>query len=1108
MIPPSIALSISLLYIGLLFTLALYADRKRASGKSIISNPYIYSLSIAVFFTSWAIYGYVGRAATVGLDFLIGDLAPTLMAFTWCFLLRKMVRISKEQKLTTIADFISSRYGKSVALGALITVFAVFGIMPYIAVQLKAIAHTFNILTSPPENFIVRGEGSPIGPSQYFDTGLIVSLLLGFFAVLFGARHLDTSERHEGLVAVIALEAVVKLVAILCVGLFVTYGLFDGVTDIFARFDAAFPGRGHLLLLGTEQIPYSSWFTVGFICMMAFMFLPRQFHIMVVENSNEEHIYKAMWLYPTYAFLFHLFIVPIALAGLILNGGDVTNADFFSLLLPLQAGHSWLALVVFLGGLSAGAGMVIVSSLATTTMILNHLIMPIVLRLNLVGSDMSGLLINLKRLGIMAVILLSYLYYRFFGESYALVNIGLASFVAVTQFAPAFFGALYWKRANLRGATSGLILGFIVWFYTLMVPLFVSSGWLRRDILEKGPFDLGFLRPLELFGLNGLDMWSHSLFWTLFFNVGTFVALSLLTGQNKTEREQAAKFADVFAPPPQTRESKRISKAPTMVEFVDLMSKFIGGKQAQAAITSYQEDRGLDQRGNLSEYDLPDLKRFTERTLAGSVGAAPARIILENYLSARGSEMEDVFDIFGSVTLSRKAGREQLGILHETSRIVASGADLQIILDKVLGLLTQQFKFDLCVIRILDEEKRVLRVRSQRGMSSEHLGSADRELNMETYVGQTFLTNAVTLTNDTDFLDKPVSAQTIHREGIKSFAHAPITIEGEPVGVLSAFSTTMKGIFTDEFIDLFKNVAGQVGVACRNARQSDKLIEAREREKELQIARTIQLGLLPAVTPDIEGLSLAGTCVPAKEVGGDYYDYLLREDGVLDLVIADVSGHSVGAAFIMTETRTFIQAKAQDLSTSTEIVSSLNEFLYEDLTRTELFITLFYAKYNPRTHQLAYASAGHNPPLLWRAQTGKCERLDAEGLILGVMAKTSFEEKYAQLYPGDMLLLYTDGITEAESPDGAFFGEEQLCALLQEHSSLPPQELLETLLSQARLFTGTKNFNDDISLVLMRSESAHIRPSDNCAPQEPVRPTGPKRKSGRLRPDPGSFARA
>ncbi|MEJ2698313.1 MAG: SpoIIE family protein phosphatase [Desulfuromonadales bacterium] len=504
------------------------------------------------------------------------------------------------------------------------------------------------------------------------------------------------------------------------------------------------------------------------------------------------------------------------------------------------------------------------------------------------------------------------------------------------------------------------------------------------------------------------------------------------------------------------------------MEFVDLMTKFIGEKQAHAAVAQYLGDREIDEKGSLSEYEIPSLKRFTERTLAGSVGAAPARIIIENYLAAKGSRMEDVFDIFGTVTLSRTASREQLSVLYEAARVVASGADLQSILDRILDFLVQQFKFDLCVIRILDEERMALTVRSQRGMSSEHLGESERELSLATYIGSAFLTNSVTVINDTDFMEKPLSAQIIHREGIKAFAHAPITIEGEPVGVLSAFSKSAKGIFTDEFIELFKSIAGQVGVAWRNARQTTRLIEAREQERELQIAKTIQLGLLPISTPDIKGLTLAGTCVPARQVGGDYYDFLPHGHEALDVVIADVSGHNVGAALIMAETRTFIQALAQNMGSTGEIMRALNGFFYEDLTRAELFITMFYLKYNAAARELSFSSAGHNLPLVWRAETKSSQRLDAEGLILGVKRNVDFEEKKTVLHPGDLLLLYTDGVTEAENQEGRFFGEDRLCSLLEDHHDLPPQQFIDILLAEVRLFTGMQNFNDDVSLVAMK----------------------------------------
>jgi len=1071
MIPVEIITIISLLYFGLLFAVAYYADKKRQDGRSIISNANIYALSMSVYLTSWTFYGSVGRAATNGLDFLPVYLGPTLIAFSWCFLLRKMVRISKEHNIVSIADFISSRYGKSPFLGALVTVFAVLGILPYIALQLKAVARTFDLLATPQTPINTRLQEMLPGISPFIDTAFIVALLLGLFGVLFGARHLDASERHEGLIAAVAVESLVKLVAFVSVGIFVTYGLFDGFTDIFDRFIAAFPQQADLFLLNTQKIPYAMWLTLIFISMMAFMFLPRQFHILVIENSDETHIKSAMWKFPAYMFLMNVFVIPIALGGLLLNGGDISQADYFVLEIPYRAGHPWLSLLVFMGGVSASAGMVMVCSVALSTMILNHLIMPIILKLKIRDTDISAILIHLKRFGIILVIFMGYAFYLLIGDSYALVNIGLISFLAATQFTPAVIGGLYWKRATLRGTAVGIILGFIVWFYTLMIPSFAHSGWIDPAILDQGLMGIAALKPLALFGLDGFDMWTHALFWTMFFNLGAFLSLSLFGKPKSRELEQALKFVDALQPakanPPQR---KRISRAPTILEFVDLMSKFIGEKQAHTAITEYLGDREIDEKGSVSEYEIPNLKRFTERTLAGSVGAAPARIIIENYLETRGSQMEDVFDIFGTVTLSRTASREQLSVLYEAARVAASGADIQTIFDNILELLQQQFKFDLCVIRIVDEGKMTLTVRSQKGMSSEHLGESERVLNMESYIGTTFLTNTVTVINDTDFLDKPATAQIIHREGILSLAHAPITIEGETIGVLSAFSKTAKGIFTNEFVELFKSLAGQIGVAWRNASQTEELISAKEHERELQIAKAIQLSLLPRTIPEIPGVSLAGTCVPARQVGGDYYDFLLQKDDTLDLVIADVSGHNIGAALIMAETRTFIQAKAKTLPNASTLMSSINAFLYQDLTASELFITMFYLKYQVSTRQIVYASAGHNPPLIWRGNSLVCEHLDADGLILGIKPEVTFEEKQTRLHPGDILLLYTDGITEAESRDGEFFGEERLCTILNENGHLNPQEIISTLLDQVRIFTGMQNFKDDVSLVIMKIE--------------------------------------
>ncbi len=1066
MISVTVVALTSLFYFGILFGVAYYADRQRKLGRSLIDNPSVYSLSLAVYCTSWTFYGSVGRAATTGIDFLAIYLGPTLIAFSWWFLLRKIVRVSKEQNIASIADFVSSRYGKSSLLGAVVTIFAVLGIMPYIALQLKAVARTFDLLVYP----LATSNTIHVLPKfdLRFDSALVVALILGIFGIIFGARHLDSSERHEGLVAAIALESVVKIIAFVAAGLFVTYGLFDGFADIFHDFLVRFPERSHLLMLGTGENSYAHWLTMTIISMMAIMFLPRQFHIMVIENCREEHIRSAMWRFPAYMVVINLFVIPIALGGLLLSNGDTHNADFFVITLPLMYGQPWLALLVFLGGFSASAGMVMVSSVALSTMILNHLLIPLILKFHTGAMNLSALLINLKRLGIIAVILLGYLYYRLLGESAALVNIGLISFVAATQFAPAVIGGLYWRQATRRGATTGLILGFFVWFYTLLVPSFVQAGWIDTSIIEQGLWGLAILKPTALFGLSGFDLWTHALFWTMFVNLGSYLAISLVTAPSTEELEQIPKFVDVFKPSPVVTEKTRITRAPTIVEFVDLMAKFIGKKQAHTAITDYLGNREIDEKGSLSEHELPMLKRFTELTLAGSVGVAPARIIVDKYLSARGSHMEDVFDLFGSVNISRTASREQLSVLYDAARTIASGKDLQSILDEILKIFTDQFKFDLCVIRILDEDRQTLTVRSQRGMTSEHFGESERDLTTDTFIGETFLSNNVTLVNDCDFISKPKTAHIIRREKILSFAHAPISIEGQPIGVLSAFSRTSKGIFSSEFVELFTSLAGQVGIAWRNAQQTDRLITAREQQRELAIAKDIQLGLLPTSIPKVPGIRLGGICIPAKEVGGDYYDYLLHEDGRLDLVIADVSGHNVGAALIMAETRTMIRSRKGHVNTPRELLCELNQFFYEDLTRAELFITLFYLQYRPDIRQITYASAGHSPTLLWQARSKQCIRLDPEGLIIGVKEDFPYEQESLNLEIGDVLLLYTDGLIEAENEQNELFGEDRLIALFSEQCQLPPQEMIDYLVDQVQLFSGRNSFQDDVSLVVMQ----------------------------------------
>ena len=522
-------------YLALLFAIAFYADRRADSGRSLIANPTVYALSLGVYATSWTFYGSVGRAAVNGVGFLPIYLGPTLAAALFWLVLRKIVRISRTHRITSIADFIAARYGKSALLAGLVTLIAVIGIVPYIALQLKAVSGSFLLLARYPDLSPNLTAAPQLAMPVLSDTALYVALLLALFAILFGTRHLDASERHEGMVAAIAFESLVKLAAFLAIGAFVSFGLFDGFSDLFGR-AAANPKLASLLApFDGPAGSYASWFWLLVLSGFAILCLPRQFQIAVVENVDESHISKASWLFPAYMLAINLFVLPIALGGLLQFADGSVDADNFVLALPISQRQPLLALLVFLGGLSAATGMVIVETVALSTMVCNDVVMPLLLRARRVrfgaGSDLSRLLLPIRRGSIVAIVLLGYAYFRFAGEAYALVSIGLISFAAVAQFAPAMLGGLYWKQATRSGAMAGLLAGFVVWTYTLLLPSFARSGWLPQAYVEHGPWGLALLRPQAMFAIDrGLDQITHTMIWSMLANCGALVSISLFSG--------------------------------------------------------------------------------------------------------------------------------------------------------------------------------------------------------------------------------------------------------------------------------------------------------------------------------------------------------------------------------------------------------------------------------------------------------------------------------------------------------------------------------------------------------------------------------------------------
>lgn len=1073
---------ISIIYTLLIFLIAWYARYRKETGRSIVGNPYVYSLSIAVYCTTWTFYGSVGKAATTGIDFLMIYLGPSLTAFSWFFLLRRIIKISKENNITSIADFISLRYGKSPWLGALVTLIAILGIMPYIALQLKAVSTSFFLISGFNQTQSIHIPHSDTELS--LPVGLLLAIILSLFSVIFGARTLVSSERHEGLIAAVAFESLVKLASMFAVGLLVTYGLFDGFTDIFTRFSAQYPDLfAQLLTLDSagKNPDYIPSFTMFFMSMGAIMLLPRQFHVMVIENSDERHITKAMWLFPAYLFLINLFVMPIALGG-ILTTGSSAGADFFVISVPLTTGNNTIAMLAFLGGLSAAAGMVMVESVAISTMLLNYIFMPIIVRLT-PRAWFPHLLINLKRLGIFLVIFMGYFYYRVVGDSFMLVNMGMISFSAASQFLPAMLGGLYWNRGNKAGAITGILLGFLTWFYTLLLPSFSRSGWIGTELLTSGPFGIGLLKPTELLGMSGMDLWSHSLFWSMLFNISGYIVCSILFKQNEHELDQIRKFIGIFDQERRRSyrhtETKRLSKPVTITKFTNLMAKFIGEPDAHRAIFSYIGNREIDASGNVSEFELPDLKRFTEKTLAGSVGAAAAGAIVDSFLSDMGSRMESVYDIFSTVRTSLDQSREALFVRLKASEIINRTLDLQIIMDDLLNLLLKEFKLDVAIIQ-LSSENGTLTVRSYQGSNRRPISPKHWFVESRPYNDMVLLDRKAHIINDISQASGTVKLEQTIAEGIVSCAHIPILREGEAaIGILSVFSKSIPGLFTEEFIGLLASLAGQLAQAVTIVRE----IEAKDRERfqkdlaqleharvmrDMEIAQQIQISLLPDEAPELFGIEMGGRCISAAHVGGDYYDFFKHDDHSVDMMIADVSGHSVGAALIMAEVRTLLRALVNSSLNASTILHTLNNQLHDDLTRAELFITMFYAKYDSTTGRLSYANAGHNHPLIRRKDVASCMELDAEGLIIGVKRSVVFEERGIELCKGDVVLFYTDGLNEATNAKGEFFGTERICDHLGSVSHLPANEIIASFYKTVAEFTGSDTFQDDISIVVLK----------------------------------------
>lgn len=706
MLPTWIVVGTSLGYLLALFAVAHYADRMAKTGArpQLISNPYVYSLSIAVYCTSWTYYGSVGRAATSGVGFLPIYLGPTLVFTAGWFVLRKILRICKAQRITSIADFIASRYGKSQLIAGVVTVVTVIVIIPYIALQLKAVVMSFGVVLAEDMGTETLGVGA-------YNIALLVTLVLAAFAVLFGTRHIEATEHHAGMVVAIAVESIVKLVAFLAVGAFVTYSVFDGFGDLFAK-AAANPDIARLMTMDEAG---TNWLTLVLLSMAAILCLPRQFQVTFVENTDENHLTRATWLFPLYLIAINLFVLPIAFGGRLLFSGTGIDADTYVLAFPLAAGSPALTLFVLLGGLSAAAAMVIVASIALSTMVCNDLVMPLLFRLfgrRLAGrSDLTSLLLGIRRAAIVAVLLLSYLYLAAVGETYHLATIGLVSFCGAAQLAPVMLFAIFWRGGTRNAAFAGLIAGFAIWLYTLLLPGFAKSGLLPESFIVNGPFSIALLKPYALFGLDWLDNISHSLFWSMVFNVGAFLAVALTERQSRIERIQATVFVEAFSQQVLSRVEGTTypSRGRTSVENLrQLAARFVGEERTAEAFRTFARQQGVSSDNEI----VADagLMRMVERLVAGSIGAASARAAMASAVKAEQVSFDEIMEILDETSHVLEYSRQLEQKSHElevaSRELSAANAQLREadrLKDEFMSTVSHELRTPLTSIRSFSE---------------------------------------------------------------------------------------------------------------------------------------------------------------------------------------------------------------------------------------------------------------------------------------------------------------------------------------------------------------------------------------------------------------------
>lgn len=682
-------------YLAVLFFIAHWAEKKGNSKWT--NNPYIYTLSLAVYCTAWTYYGSIGVAADSGLTYLPIYLGPVIIAPAWIMILKKIIRISRVNKISSIADFISLRYGNSRFLGAIVTVICLTGIIPYIALQLKAIAETFHIVTKTHTSSLI-----------FNDTTTYVAVALALFASYYGTRYVDASEKRKGIVTAVAMESVLKLVFFVIIGVYVTFFVFDGFDDIYQKASLLEHFKEKNTIGGLPQA--INWFLLCVLSMFAIFLLPRQFQVSVIENNRENHINTAVWLFPLYLLIFNLFVYPIAWGGNILFDGKEVNSDAYSLLIPQLLNNKTLTVMVFLGGFSAAISMIVVSSIGLSTMLTNNILIPYNLIGKLKGNDQtisSRKILNTRKISIFSLIILSYFIYRFFGLDYSLVSIGLVAFVIISQLAPAFFGALFWRRGSRLGAVYGILIGFIICIYTLLIPYAIGLSNSSSTFISEGYLGSPLLKPFQLFGLDYLQPVPHALFWSLLFNTITYFAVSVSFKGNYRERNYAEMFVDINRYIT-NHENAFIWKGTAYRNDIEkVLIRFLGEERTKRAMNIFNVKYNVDKNQELADARLI---KFSENLLTGHIGTASARILIASVVKEEKITLPEVLKILEeskeNIIINKKLTETSNELKEITAKLQNANESLMVKdkqKDEFLDTVTHELRTPITAIRAASE---------------------------------------------------------------------------------------------------------------------------------------------------------------------------------------------------------------------------------------------------------------------------------------------------------------------------------------------------------------------------------------------------------------------